>query len=427
MRRFSKQTISTALAVGILGYAVMLTASLAKGPYQHGSENAFEGPPVGHPEKALIWHAWVPEPVVRQAAAVNHDEFDWGLQCAEACPKCGHKDPKVTPVVLDVPELMGPSEAAIDMIKRKTGINAFRGTVFEGPEAPAAKMLKQEEPAELKAFDRVLRNSGRNVLDHSGIPQAGYGYNFGDATISDALGGHAESAAGAATDRIVESPAASPAEIWNGRPACPMGTDCGQAALTAIDNGKDCPGSSVNIGVAITPVPSDPVELLRQHGSGMDEIANTLEEHELYHEADAIRDVAQRLRLKARALKHGSAEMVHIIAPQYQTAHGITQPAGVAYGYPPAEDRCSETCSDAKCTCPGTCTVSSCPAKKTATAEHPCDALHCPTATGPTATGHTATGHTANAPAASPPPPLRRDERVTKEEEIFQFFNGIHR
>jgi hypothetical protein len=411
MRRHFKPILSTAFAVGILVVAVMLTASLAKGPYQHGEENAFEGP-LGHPEKALITGAWSPEPAARLAAVLKQNEFDWGLKCGAACPQCGRKDPKVTPVVLDVPELFGPSEAAIDMIKRKTGINAFRGTVFEGPEGPTAKMLNQEEPAELKAFDHVLRKSGRHVIDHSGIPTPDH--QFGDSAIPDSFGQHAEDAVGESADRIVESGSASlrATEVWNGRPACPMGTDCGQAAISVTDNGKDCPGSSVTGIAAVAPSAADPVELLRQHGSGLDEVANTLEENDLYHEADAIREVAQRLRLKARTLR-SAGETARHDSPPFYPAHGVTRPLGIAYGaYAAEETRCSDTCCEDKCTCTGTCTVSTCPAKKSGRPQYSAESLQPPSA--PQHDGR-------------PPKTQRPDERVSEEVQAYEFIRGISR
>jgi hypothetical protein len=48
------------------------------------------------------------------------------------------------------------------------------------------------------------------------------------------------------------------------------------------------------------------VELLREFAPGLDELANQLEEADLFAEADAVREAAQRLRVKARELKTGA-------------------------------------------------------------------------------------------------------------------------
>src|SRR5688572_32517558 len=121
MRRQIKTTLSTIAAVAMLGCAVMLSVSSADGPYRHGGENAFNGPPLGHPDKALIHAQWLAE-CEDSPAPAEQTAFDWKLDQCDACPKCGFKDSHVTPVVLDVPELLGTGDAtAIEVIKRKLG------------------------------------------------------------------------------------------------------------------------------------------------------------------------------------------------------------------------------------------------------------------------------------------------------------------
>jgi hypothetical protein len=50
------------------------------------------------------------------------------------------------------------------------------------------------------------------------------------------------------------------------------------------------------------PGPASPLRVLRSTASHLDETANRLEEMELYEQADALREVAQKLRVDARSL-----------------------------------------------------------------------------------------------------------------------------
>jgi hypothetical protein len=281
MRYYLKRTLSTTLAVALLGCAVMLSVSAAKGPYRHAGENAFDGPPVGYPDKALISAAWIDE----EPFATDDQTFDWGLECGDGCPKCGFKDSQVTPVVLDMPELLGGSdEAAIDVIKRKLGINAFRGSIFDGPAAPAAQLMKHDAPAELKTFDCVLEKlTGSDSKITCGVECL-----EAQAAVCTAGPGGCTAACSAAcktSDTTVDSTA----------------SDCTLAPLaTTVEV------SEPNAGLTLLPPPSDRVELLREFAPGLDDLANKLEDADLFAEADAVREAAQRLRVKARELKTGA-------------------------------------------------------------------------------------------------------------------------
>ncbi|MEX2142596.1 MAG: hypothetical protein WD894_25305 [Pirellulales bacterium] len=289
MRYHFKRTLSTTLAVALLGCAVMLSVSAAKGPPRPAGENAFEGPPVGHPDKALISTSWIDEGTAEPFAS-DDQAFDWGLECGAGCPKCGFKDPHVTPVVLDMPELLGGSdEAAIDVIKRKLGINAFRGGIFDGPAAPTAQLLKHDAPAELKTFDCVLEKLTGNFAQST----CGVECLESQAAVCAAgPAGCAESCAAAckATDVAVES----------------VSDSC---TLTPVATAPEA--SEYNAELTLVPEPSDRVELLRHVSPGLDELANELEQADLYAEADAVRHAAQQLRLKARELKTGATAATH--------------------------------------------------------------------------------------------------------------------
>jgi hypothetical protein len=318
MRYHFKRTLATALAVALLGCAVMLSVSVAKGPYRHAGENAFEGPPLGHPDKALISAAWIDA----EPPATDGDTFDWGLECGDACPKCGFKDSQVTPVVLDMPELLGGSdEAAIEVIKRKLGINAFRGSIFDGPAAPTAQLLKHDTPAELKTFDCVLEKlTGSDATSTCGVEclesQA--------AVCTAGPAGCAESCAAAckATDVAVES----------------VSDTC---TLTPVATAAN--GSGYSAEITLLPGPSDRVELLRHVSPGLDELANKLEDAELYAEADAVREAAQRLRLKARELKTGISAVIS--PPPVKPVSTTTASCDCCKNQCGGECKCSKTTS----------------------------------------------------------------------------------
>jgi hypothetical protein len=262
--------------VTLLGSTVMLSVSAAKGPYRHAGENAFDGPPPGHPDKALISTAWIDD---RNAESFVTDSpaFDWGLQNVQGCPQCGFKDAQVMPVVLDMPELLGGSdETAVDVIKRKLGINPFRGSIFEGPETPAAQLQKQDAPAELKAFDCVLEKL--TAIDTS----AECGSQCLQSQTAACTTGSGECAA-ACTGRAQTAQSAE-----------------GDSAPEFLINAADLANRNYSVGLS---EPADGVELLRQVSPGLDELANKLEDADLFAEADAIREAAQRLRIKARELK----------------------------------------------------------------------------------------------------------------------------
>jgi hypothetical protein len=312
MRYHLKRTLSTTLAVALLACAVMLSVSVAKGPYRHASENAFDGPPLGHPDKALISTAWIDDSNA-ESLVTDEPAFNWGLECGDTCPKCGFKDSQVTPVVLDMPELLGGGdEAAIATIKRKLGINAFRGSIFEGPPTPTAQLLRHDAPAELKMFDCVLEKltgvaSKTTCGAECAQSTAAIESTAAVATTTPAVCGETCTAASSDTSATACNEQCSAACKANNVAATASASDCttGPVETTryVIVDGQ--------VGTH-RGLPSERIELLRElAGPGLDEVANELEKADLYAEADAVREAAQRLRLKARELKTGATAAAH--------------------------------------------------------------------------------------------------------------------
>jgi hypothetical protein len=98
--------------------------------------------------------------------------------------------------------------------------------------------------------------------------------------------------------------------------ACTAGCKTGEAtAQSACSDSALAPVATTAeivepyAGLAL-PEPSDRLDLLRQVSPGLDELANKLEDADLFAEADAVREAAQRLRLKARELKTGATAAI---------------------------------------------------------------------------------------------------------------------
>ena len=286
MRKQLKTALSTIAAVTILGGAVMLSVSSAEGPYRHAGENAFNGPPLGHPDKALIQTHWLTECDAPPAPS-DQASFDWGLDQSDTCPKCGFTNSHVTPVVLDVPELLGPGDAtAIDVIKRKLGINVFRGSIFEEPAFPTARLYLHDAPPVLRT---QLCDSGSCAFSTAQR-----------ATSCDSL--HCDKSDVAAVTAVD-----SKCDVCQ--------TACDKAAATTA-----CAGANPNGDAASTAAPAaihgiafassigeDSVAALRRASVDLDEAAMRLEAGDRYAEADALREAAQHLRVKARGLKQSAS------------------------------------------------------------------------------------------------------------------------
>jgi hypothetical protein len=303
MRRHIKTTLSTILAVGMLGCAVMLSVSSAEGPYQHAGANAFNKP-LGHPDKALIQTQWLAQ-CEADPAPSEQTAFDWKLDQCDACPKCGFKGSHVAPVVLDLPDLMGPGEAtAIDVIKRKLGINVFRGSIFEEPEFPAAKLFINAATPALKTqtCDAYSGSCGQATSACS--------------TFCDVLDcGKSNVATTVSVNAITE--------------ACQA--PCEKACSA------ECASAKEHVGVATTSAPAAPrgmafsssiqedsVAALRRASLDLDEAAMRLEVGDRYAEADALREAAQHLRAKARDLKRAASAGETAATTQSPYCPGIT-------------------------------------------------------------------------------------------------------
>ncbi len=70
------------------------------------------------------------------------------------------------------------------------------------------------------------------------------------------------------------------------------------------------------------------VEALREAAAKLDEMANLLEPLELYSQADALRDQAQRLRLDARELAGASSTPTQAVAPMNVAPAELQPPSG---------------------------------------------------------------------------------------------------
>jgi hypothetical protein len=365
MRNPAKRTLSTALAMAILGYAVMLSASLAKGPNgKSAGENAFDGPPLGLPDKVLIGAGSggccdSKDIATPQFASSNDGAvFEWGLESGEVCPKCRKAEAAVVPVVLDVPELLGPGDAsAIGAIKRKTGINVFHGSIFDGPDAPTIRLIQGEQPAELESFDHVLERIG-----YSGTAAAWRAVGCDIDDVTNGLKCAGKCAESPACDQVCDGERKLTAGLKVvrafgnacydafGGPKVTIGsTDSTRCADTCDENrceSDDIMGS-INPRRPIarfTPssfVPSrdedsqtDPIIALRHASHGLDKVAEHLEEQERYAEADAMREAAQQLRLKARSLKNGMSSTALIEAPLFRGPALLGETPTSSYGQP---------------------------------------------------------------------------------------------
>jgi hypothetical protein len=307
--------LSAALAVGLVGSAVMLSVSSAKGPHRSANENAFENSSSGHAEKALIVHD---ESDCNTAPAVEQASFDWGLDSGDACPHCGFKDTKVTPVVLDMPELLGPNDsAAVEVIKRKLGINPFRGSIFDDAASHAGKLLHHESPAELKSFDGVLQKL------------------IGGCELQATCEGQCQSSPLAQCD--ASGCAATCTETCAGV--------CNNSHVTANPQaGFGIPAPGFETGMtrfvewSAPPPQPNPTQTLREISPHLDAMANHLENADLFAEADALRETAKVLRMKARELKTGSTAAV--LPPRY------IQPVSVAIesGCECCKEHCGSEC-----------------------------------------------------------------------------------
>jgi hypothetical protein len=330
MRKHFQKTLSALFAIALLGSAVMLSVSSAEGPYRHAGQNAFNGPPLGHPDKALIQVRWLEE---CESAAVPSDKtaFDWQLDACDACPKCGFKDSQVAPVVLDVPDFLGPSDAtAIEVIKRKLGINPFRGSIFEEPSFSAVQIFGADAPP------RLATSICEPICEAGACSSATCG------TCCDASDTCRTAAATATAAKIRN-------EVVSSHETCAAGSEC-SAAGAQCDPG--CNGSDActcaaeprtNIGVAsdwltfnprsqafASSIEEDPVAALRRASLDLDEAAMKLEVSDRYAEADALREAAQQLRFRARQLKQGA-----------EVTSSSSASAVQATGYSPAT-HCSE-------------------------------------------------------------------------------------
>jgi hypothetical protein len=317
MQNTWKHAISALLATALLGSAVLLSVSQAKGPLRHAGENSFDSHSTGHTDKALIAN-WQDAMEQRQDVADANDPFDWGFGIAESGSNCSLRDPHVKPVVMDLPELLSRNDAAaIDTIKHKLGINVFRGSIFEGADEPATQLMKQsaaaewlcgahvpaqlsaelkkDPPPELRTFDVVLEKL--EEADCGPLP----GPVAENSKQAQACNANATVSLSAVADQAADSATCSARRA--------SVTDCAYSCATSTPS---------RVSLELTPVTAadeTPVATLRRTGMALDEAAQRLEESERYSEADALREAAQLLRLKAREFKNGQSTAHQVKTP----------------------------------------------------------------------------------------------------------------
>jgi hypothetical protein len=215
----------------------------------------------------------------------------------------------VTPVVLDLPDNTSSGDAtAIETIKRKLGINVFRGSIFDGADSPAQQVIKQDVPARLLSLNGALDCTDR--CDQFGA---------------------------CATSSCPNSACSS----------CPNSA-CATAktALTVEWSAKaddNCPGAAAATSIASTESSSEKcahecencdkgaIDVLRNSSSQLEEVAWRFETEDRYEEADSLREAAQQLRVLARGFKQAAAATASGEAPRWSTHSrpvGFGRPAG---------------------------------------------------------------------------------------------------
>ncbi len=181
------------------------------------------------------------------------------------------------PVVVDLPELLGPTDdSAIDVIKRKLGINNFAGTIYENP--PPLPPYS----AGAWVADQIMYFPARPITPLFSQPNQ-HNYQLAG------LGMNSE--AGLIGDVYIDED-------------CPGSTPRGVAKTSYVTEEPECIECTVGI------------DALRNSGEDLDSAANQLERMERYEQADLLRNAAHELRHLARRLRQdGGAPSVSVAAP----------------------------------------------------------------------------------------------------------------
>jgi hypothetical protein len=183
------------------------------------------------------------------------------------------------------------------------------------------KLIQREEPAELHSFDDVLKQIGYCAAPESSVVACDAGdkvagsvcvvpaacdetcnddkkHTAGLGVVSAAVNACYD-ALGGKTVGIGRTCSANCSEV--------CGASCSKAGEGASYVNPD---QATMTFTRSSPSPSalnewqiNPLVALRHASRGLDEVAANLEEQERYAEADAVREAAQQLRMKARDLK----------------------------------------------------------------------------------------------------------------------------
>jgi hypothetical protein len=219
------------------------------------------------------------------AEASDHSHCSNACDCPTAChcpataaaSSCDNANCR-QPVVVDLPELLGPTDgSAIDVIKRKLGINVFAGTIYENsPPSPAL-------PCASSAWHSDEIHYYPTPTANQLFPQHDarmYRLSVGIGVISDA---------GLLGDLDDDCPGSTPRDV---------------AKTAYVAEEPECTECTVGI------------DALRNSSEDLDSAANHLERLERYEQADLIRSAAHELRHLARRLRHNGGHLPTVsVAP----------------------------------------------------------------------------------------------------------------
>jgi hypothetical protein len=217
-------------------------------------------------------------------AAANTDNYCHGSTSACDCPTTGHCLAGTTatsscdhahcrqPVVVDLPELLGPNDtSAIDVIKRKLGINVFAGTIYENAASP---------PAGIWSSDETTYHPQKPTTAIFSHPEHG---------TYHVIGVDFDSNAGLIGEVYLDDD-------------CPGSTPRDVAKTSYVTEEPECTQCTVGI------------DALRNSAEDLDSAANQLERLESFEQADMIRSAAHDLRHLARRLRHNGGPLPAVSA-----------------------------------------------------------------------------------------------------------------
>lgn len=266
-----------------------------------------------HRLRTALWT----QPFWQQPESKQCYTYDFGCVLAsdQSCTQALFDEPTevAAPAQLafDAPEMSGPADrAAIDLIKRKTGVNVFQGTIFDDPNLTALQFDQQPTEDNLAWFDSVLGRLAERDEQPQDTRQAMHLSEQPPRANATALTG---------TDVVRLEPI--------------------KCSFDVAADSHDTAASYARTGHRELHA----VESLRDASYQLEADAQALEEQDRYEEADALRDSARELREKARAMRgHTAALSEPAMLP---TAAEAAMPEAHAQD---GATRCHLTCEIAK-------------------------------------------------------------------------------